>query len=35
MKKEIKNFIKKYVEEIENQNAALFIGAGFSIGKNY
>ena len=35
MKKEIKNFIKKYVEEIENQNAALFIGAGFSKPSGY
>lgn len=35
MRKEIKNFIKKYVEEIENQNAALFIGAGFSKPSGY
>lgn len=30
MNKDIKNFIKKYVDEIKNKNAALFIGAGFS-----
>ncbi len=30
MNKDIKSFIKKYVDEIKNKNAALFIGAGFS-----
>ena len=28
MKKEITSFIERYVEEIKNNNAAMFIGAG-------
>lgn len=35
MNKEIENFIKTYAKEIENQNAALFIGAGFSQSSGY
>lgn len=30
MKREISSFIKKYIKEIEENNAAVFIGAGFS-----
>lgn len=30
MKEEITSFIERYVEEIKNNNAAMFIGAGFS-----
>lgn len=30
MEKEITSFIERYVEEIKNNNAAMFIGAGFS-----
>lgn len=35
MKKEISNFIDKYVKEIKNYNAAMFIGAGFSKSAGY
>lgn len=35
MNREIKNFIKNYAKEIENQSAALFIGAGFSQSSGY
>lgn len=35
MNREIRNFIKDYAKEIENQSAALFIGAGFSQSSGY
>lgn len=35
MKPEIMSFVNKYVNEIKNKNAAIFIGAGFSKGAGY
>ena len=35
MNSEIKNFIDYYVEEIRNDNAAFFAGAGFSKASGY
>lgn len=35
MNRELSTFIAKYVEEIENNNAAVFVGAGFSKSAGY
>lgn len=35
MKSEVLSFVNKYVNEINNKNAAIFIGAGFSKGAGY
>lgn len=35
MNKEISSFIDRYVKEIKNNSAAMFIGAGFSKSAGY
>lgn len=35
MKREISSFIDNYVKEIKNYNAAMFVGAGFSMSAGY